>query len=674
MQESVIDNQTEEKIKNYLSDEESGSMSDLDDGKYKKHFKSKKIILLFFVLIIISILSLFYYMRMKGKDSFDDSRVKIYIEVSQQIMSGEELAFDIRYKNDTDVNLKNAQIYFYVPKNFIYISSDQKNKREGSVVLWEIPNIPAGESSSIKLFGRVIGEKESIQKFQSKISYTPENFNYEFESKDELSDINVTINRIPFSLSVQKPEIVTIGDKFNYVIDYKNISNDNFKSINIRAAAPVGFACNTLDPNFIEQDKNGSLLFNIKGITPKTIGAILINCNIDETIEEDDDKILITLESSEDDKKFFEYIREETQIKLKKVPITIKQTINGMEEYATFKGDDLEYTIKFRNISDEEIKGLVINSELSGKIDFDSIEVVNGSYDKKSNKITWSAFNVPKLASFSAGDEGEVSFRVRVSDYIEIKNAQDKNFLINNIVTVSSFNFDSDLNSVENRIASNNNITKLNASLFVRSKGYFNDDGRIENVGAIPPEVGKKTNYLIHWNLSNLFNDISSVRTVAVLPEGINWTGNFITSDGKVSLGDENNGSFTPEEEEVIGNEQEVISGPKEVKENLGLPEVEKFYFNTKTREVVWEIPLLNANTGVISPVKEVVFQVNVIPNEDDLGKVLKILESVQATGHDNFTNKEIKTIDIELNSDLPDDYSIGINEGVVVANSIKAR
>ena len=674
MSDDIINEHTEEKIKDYLSEEKvnefQSSVSD-NFGVAKKNEKreySKKIFFVVFAFIIIAF-CLFYFMRNQGKQSFNESQVKVKVEAAEEVMSGEELAFNINYVNNTNVDLKNVKINFYIPKNFIYISSERDNKVEESVISWNIEDILAGKSGNIKLFGRVLGDKNSDYDFKSKISYTPENFNYEFSSSDNFSDIKIKIRKVPFNLSIQSPEILTVGDSFEYIINYENITNYVFKSLNIKSDFPENFVCNSKNVHLINENENNSLIFNIKDFKANTAGKILINCFVEKSIQnQNNNKIVAILEASEDSEKFFEYAREESSITIKEIPIEIQQSVNGSTEYLAVKGEDLEYVIKFKNIGEEEIRGLVINSELAGKIDLNSIDVINGSYDKKSNKITWSAFNVPKLASFSPGDEGEVSFRVNVADYIEIKNPEDKHFLINNQVTISNFNFDSNSVSVEKKIVSNNNVTKLNASLFIRSKGYFNDDGRIKNSGAIPPEVDKETNYLIHWNLSSLFNDISSVKVVSVLPDSVSWTGNFIKSDGKISFGNEENGAFTPDEENELVEEN--VEADSE--EETAIPKEEKFYYNTKTREVIWEIPMLNANTGVVSPVKEVVFQVKIKPTDSDVGNVLKIINEVKATGYDNFTNKEIEAIDIALTSELPDDYSIGTSEGIVVINSDK--
>ncbi|MCK4525414.1 MAG: hypothetical protein KAU07_03180, partial [Candidatus Andersenbacteria bacterium] len=591
------------------------------------------------------------------------------------------IVFDIKYENNTSVSLRNARISLFIPAEFLFISSDKEVKTEETVLTWNLENIPAGESGNIKLFGKVTGELDKEYNFNSKISYTPKNFNYEFESADEYSKAEIKITAVPFELSIQFPEDIINGSEIEYAINYKNISDREFKLINIKARLPEEFEYKFSEPEPSEK-KDGLLNWSIENVAPKSEGKFIIKGNIVAN-ENKEKEIKVMLSASENNIDMFEYINKIATVKVKEIPITIKQLVNGLEEYYATKGEELEYTIKFKNISDEAIKGLVVNSELEGEIDFNSLDIVNGSYNKKSNKITWSAFNVPKLASFGPGEEEEVSFKIKAKDYIEIEKLKAKNFTINNKTTISSFNFNSGSVNIEKIIVSNESDTKFRASLFVRVKGYFNDDGRIENTGFIPPEAGKETNYLIHWNLSSLFNDINDVRIVSILPEGVSWTGNYIKSDGKVLLGDQTNGAFTPEEEteenkSITENNANTImemndslennqSGEDNSKERENQIKEENFFYNTKTREVIWELPKLDANTGITSPVKEVVFQISIKPKDSDVGKIMKIMNEVKATGYDEFVNKEIITFESELTTELPDDYSIGIKEGIVI-------
>jgi len=754
MPNKVINERTEENIKNYLAEGEGENSEqlgavDFGGGNNKNIFKNKKVILTAVIFVLIIASTLFYFFRDQGRQSFDQTKVKINTKAPSGIASGEDIVLDIKYENNANVNLTNARISFSIPKEFIFISSDKEVKEEEAVLTWKLGNISSGSGGSIKLFGKIIGELDKEYYFNSKISYTPENFNYEFESNSE-NEAKVKIISVPFELSVQSPAQIINGDAVEYVIDYKNTSDHNFKSVNIDVELSEEFVYDSAD---IEPNKREEkfLSWNVENLASGAGGKFIIKGKIQAT-EDGDKEMKIWLSASEDGEKTFEYIRKSVIIKVEEIPITIRQIINGEEEYFAEKGEELEYTIKFKNISAGELRGLVINSALEGEVDFNSIQVNNGSYDKKTNKIVWSGFNVPKLASFASGEEGEVSFKVKMKDYIEIKKPNEKNFIIKNAVTASSFNAGSDSENIEKIIASDESGVKLGASLFIKAKGFFNDDGRIKNEGEIPPEAGKETSYLIHWNLSSLFNDLNNVKIISVLPEGVNWTGNFITSDGKVSLGvDEKNGTFASlpvdvgtidDWNEGLGEEKLKIDynwydktirdngKEKSLPENLSLGDTleftyddgnikeigyclieehptykerghfcsvpwkialpaynrrenyvikkimsemkeERFYHNFDSKEVVWEMPKLEANTGNVSPVKEVVFQISINPASSDIGNVLKIMNEVKASGYDEFIGKEIQTFDSELTTELPDDDSIGIKEGVVAEGEL---
>ena len=688
MSDDIINEHTEEKIKDYLSEEKmKESQSTVSDNfgvkKNNKKLFDKKMFfgILIFVIIISSLL--FLYMRNKGKQSFDESRVRVSIEAPDIVSSGNEVIFELKYENQTGVNLKNSKISFFIPKEFIFISSDKKAKIEETVITWEVENILPSEVGSIKIFGEIYGTVGKEFDFNSKIAYYPDNFNYEFQSSDSESRARVKIFSAPFEVFTQMPKETMSGEEIELTVDFENISNRDYKIVNIQLQFTPDFKLNFSKPEPIKTEKNINI-YRFEDLAPKSKNKIVIKGNY--TNEKSGEKeVKIRLSAGEEGGDIFEYINNNDVIKVSEVPISVKQYINGSEEYTAVKGEELEYIIKFKNKSDSEIKGLVIKSKIEGEIDIDSLEVSNGSYDRRTNVITWSAFNVPKLALFKSLDEGEVSFKIKVKNYFEIKVANDKNFTINNNVKISNFNFSSESVNVEKTIINSDSVIKLSAALFVRTKGYFNDDGRIKNTGAIPPEEDKETTYLIHWYLSSLINEIKNLKISTILPEGVKWTGNYIKSNEELSLGDETNGTITPDDEDEDDGEQadddilvdyvdseddEDNTEDEDEDEDSDKIIVEDFYYNTKTREIIWEIPLLSANTGIVSPAKEVIFQISIKPTKSDVGKTVVLINNVKAIGFDEFSQTEITTIESELMSDLPDDYSIGVSEGIVISNS----
>ena len=675
MPEDIINERTNEKIKDYLSDKTEASGSDTDwkgnlaDSRRKRQKLNRNKLLVVLLLFLLAIFALAYFTYFEGQWSFDDKKVKIKVEVPNEVLSGEEITFVIKYENNTNVRLRNPKITFFIPEftpeeRFVIVSSDKEIKRgnSGSVVVWELDNLPAGESGKIRLYGKIIGKKGAEYEFSSKISYIPDNFNSEFQSSDSESKAILRITSIPFEMSIECPKFVINKNKAKCVVTYKNTSKQTFYA-EIEVKIPKGFKYISSDPEADESGTGPSLIWNIENLGPNTSGELIVEGEVtggrNEEIE-----IEVVLSASEKDKNVIPYLNNKTAVRIQDTPVILSQTINGSEEYFIYKGEELEYKIKFKNNSDMEIKGLVISSRIEGCVDFDSIDVVNGSYDGE--KITWSAFNIPKLAVFGIGEEEEVSFKVKAKDFIDIENSSDKNFAVRNTVSIKEFDFDEESEKIGKTITSNTAIVKLDASLFIRAKGYFNDDGRIKNSGVIPPEVDKETKYTIHWNLSNLFNDVKNVRIVSTMPEKANWAGSYIRSDGKIFSGNKNNGIYIPGQEN--GEELEDSENSDNSQENE--IEEERFYYNPETREIVWEMPKLSANTGIISPAKEVVFQVSITPKEEDVGKTMEIMSEVKATSHDEFTRNTIETFDSALTTELPDDYSVGVKEGIVIMSS----
>jgi hypothetical protein len=749
----VINENTDESIKSYLSEgKKRGTVNDVfgpsSNGSRTSDFGNNRRIFTALLLVLAVILVLAYFVYIEGQSSFDKEKVRVEIEAPLNVSSGEETAFGIKYINETSIELNNVRISLFVPKEFVYVSSDREAIRGDSVLSWDLGKLSKGESGRIKLFGKVFGKKDSEFRFSSRISYVPDNFNYKFESNESLSEAKVKIDSVPFELSLKAVEFAVSGDKVECLVNYKNISDHEFKDVEIEVWIPEGFEHVSSEPEASKKE-NGLLIWAFNNFGSGSQGKLAIVGNV---VGGKDDKkeVKVLLRASRENEPVVEYISDTAVIRIQEVPVVLTQTVNNYEEYVARKGEELGYRIKFKNVSDKEIRGLVINSELEGNIDFNSLKVENGSYDDK-YRMTWSAFNVPKLATLGPGEEGEVKFRVKVKNYIDIKSSSDRNFVIRNKTTISNFNFDSNSLEIEKTITSTESIVKISASLFVRAKGYFNDDGRIVNEGVIPPEVGKETSYTIHWNLTNLFNGIRDVKVVSVLPEGVKWTGSYIKPNGEVSLGDESNGVFVPRivdpstiadinggmgvdkmgvsydwydgivyedanhkelpEKLQVGDTLKFVYNDGSIeqtgycnikadsgvdkghsfycivpwkvvlpqyarKENYKIEKVgykieeERFYYNNVTREVIWEIPELDANVGILSPAKEVVFQISIVPQSSDIGNVVRIMGKVQASGYDEFTNSNVTSLESELTTELPDDESIGVEEGIVIMRS----
>ena len=621
-------------------------------GADNKKSRKKKIIIGAAVFLLLAIMGLAAYSYFYGQRSFNAQKVEIAVLGAEEIMSGEENVYQIKYANNTKVDLKNSRVLLNIPDKLVLVSSDKNFKRESAVITWELGELKAGETGIIEMAVKIVGSLDSEYNLDSKIIYTPANFNSEFQSAGRASRAKIKIASVPFEMSILSPESAVSGGEVRVLVKYQNISQIEFRKMEIETIFPEGFIFDSSDPAPFKKEDNAAYWI-FEAVGPGSAGEIEITGGLNGEKGEIKKMKAVLKASAAEGALPVKYLEENSEIVITEAPLTISQTVNGLTDYIAQKNGELEYKIKYQNVSDREIKGLVINSVLDGPkvLDFETLKVANGSYDEQ-HKITWSAFNVPELAVLKPGQEGEVSFKIKLKEYFVIDNYHDKNFIIKNTVTVKNFNFSGEAVKVGKIIASSEMETPVAAGLFLKTAGYYNDDGRIENEGPVPPTVGEATFYTVHWYLNSVVNDIDEIEIAAVLPERAEWTGRYILNDRVFSESD-----FIRED----------TSADDESDKN----DQENLVYYSDTREAVWKIPLLPANTGILSPVKEITFQIALTPIAEDVGKIMDLAGEPTMSAHDQFTDLNLTGEGESVTTELLDDESVGEEEGIVVAGDL---
>jgi hypothetical protein len=204
---------------------------------------------------------------------------------------------------------------------------------------------------------------------------------------------------------------------------------------------------------------------------------------------------------------------------------------------------------------------------------------------------------------------------------LPIENYTDKNFTLLSETEINSSNKPLALKDIEIK-GTNKLETKIASDLSISSHAYYSDDD-LPGEGPIPPEVGESTTYTIKWRLVNTSNDLSSVEVESSLPPQVEWKDRVKPQDADLKY------------EENSGN-------------------------------LVWQVGDLASGTGVLSPVKEVSFQVSITPNSSQVGEILKLLNQVKALGEDDFTNQKTGDTAREIDTILENDTDVDDNGRVV--------
>lgn len=555
--------------------------------------KQRKIIKIAIIVAAAAALSfsLYFFVSKFLGSAFSEDRVIVDIEGPESVNSNELAAYVIKYRNNNRASLKNAVLFLNYSSNFQPEQSpglEIINSGNSRVNLGKIGSYDAGQT---EIKGKFYAPRNHIIYIKVTMEYVPSNFNSIFHSEKQ---IGVNVRTSPFNLEINAPLEAADGNEVEYIVDYKNMSATELVDISLKAEFPPGFEYISAEP---KPNENNNFWY-LGNISANQGGKIKVKGLVKGTFNEG--KVIRFLAgSSSNGGQFVIYTEAEKVTKMIASPFFISQKVKDSDDHAVNIGQDVNYTISYRNNSNIGIRDAIVTFEMQSRVlDYAKINLEKGHYDGKRNIITWKAVDYPQLANVASGAGGEISFSIPIMARIPVNNESDKNFTITTIAKIDSPDVPSAIGA--NKIISTNTLTlKLNTKIFLETAAYYKD-ANMQNTGPLPPVAGEETTYTIRWRILNVVNDAAGAKIVSSLPNGIRWTGKFF-------------------------------------------PESESLSFNERTNQLIWNIGRIPAGTGIINPKREVGFQIGVNPqiNQDANDIVLLNKSILMAT--DLFTSRELK-------------------------------
>lgn len=569
---------------------------------------------------------------------FYQNQVKVEIIVPPAVNLNEEVTIKVNFANNNPVGLKNSHLTLETPLNFKITSTDPQADNVGKFSAeWNLETVTPQKTGSLEVKGKFISREEGSVGLKANLTYLPENFSSTFKNE---ASANTEVIGVPIGLSVEATRTVSSGYVVSYKLFVKNNGKDPFQNLKVNLEYPDGFSFTNSSTPLLGAKND---VWNIPTILSGEEKSLSVEGRLEGIAG--DQRILVARLGIENTDGFSEYVKKEGITTMTEPPISISQQIKDKQK-VVHKGEELYFTVNYANKSDRAIGQVVIKAKLEGVIfDFKNINPENGGwFDANNKEIVWQGGTTPGLDNLNPGDKGELTYRVRVANYIPF--ALDKKTNFTGKSTISADSPQMPVSIGENKVIVGNSLElKLSSEISLKSQAFYSD-GTIPNSGPIPPTVGKKTTYTIHWTLTNAFNDLRGVEVKSVLPCQIDGT----TKDTK---------------EACI-----------EVKTNLpfGVEWMDKIFpqkkgvaFQERTREVVWNLERVPAGAGGELPAVNLVFQVGVTPSESDLGKSMEIIGKTTLKATDTFTNETLTATAEPLDTTVPGDSSIGEGMGVVV-------
>lgn len=550
------------------------------------------------------------------KKDCGQQNVHIDIEIPAAVNLNEDIVINIPYSNNNPVGLKDTHITLEVPSTFqIAGTSPQSDESSKSTATWNLGDVSPQKSGVLEMRGRFTGREEESVAFKGYVTFACENFNSQF--RNDVS-IATKVIGVPLTLFIESTREAASGYAINYTVKVRNNGKEPFGGLVVNLDYPLGFTY-VSSPEILTGDNNN--VWKIPTILSNEEKVLTVEGKIEGSVG--DQKYMAVRIGKDDTDGFKEYIRKEAVTTITEPPIVINQEVADGQR-VVHKGDELAFTVDFSNKSDRAIGQAIVKVKLSGPIfDLKKIMVDDGGwYDSNNGEVVWQGGKAPALALINPGDTGKLRFSVRIADYIPFTLDKKSNFTGQTTVSIESPEMPTPIGG--NKVVSGNTLEfKLSSQVGLQSSAYYSD-GTIPNNGPIPPTVGKKTTYTVHWTITNAFNDLRPVEVKTVLPYGVEWT-------------------------------DKVFPGKTGVE------------YRDRTREVIWNLERVPAGAGIDKPSSNLVFQLGLTPTEDNVGKPMELISEATLKGTDTFTQEVVTKQTLKIDTTVPDDESMNDEMGTVI-------
>ncbi len=536
----------------------------------------------------------------------EQGEVQVSVFAPSTVKIGEPFTVDVSFMNEGAAAAKDARLTVSLPEQFALVGSPA-DVRFAEYDIGELAPEGLGKQSFTLI---ATGGAQSVKHIEVKIAYVGgPNGKTQFET---LGGLDVEIGQPAITLNFETPENVFSGQNFDIVISYENATPSDFERVRLVLELPPVFQFTTSEPKPSQSNNRWELGTLRRGEKKKVVisGAVL---GAAETYF----RIKAQL-SAEFSSRSYTVAEQEVTTGISTSPLSLGVEVNReILGYVAKAGEFLDYSFVYKNNSPIVLENLTVTAVVAGEMyDFTSA-ATTGFFNSLTNTFTWNTANTPALAQIRPGGSGFVKLRVALRDAFPITRLSDKNYTLKVRAQIESPTVPEQTGATKTiSVATLEN--KVQGRITVDAAAYYRDaDANVVNNGVFPPRVNQATQYTIHWKLKNHSTDVSNVRVSA-----------FLLSNTR----------FVRVVKSTIGTQ------PR---------------FNAASNEVRWDIANLPATKGILGDPVEAVFQVENVPAVNQIGQSVELLSETTVEADDNFVERKLKSMDRELDTNLPDDQSL---------------
>lgn len=571
----------------------SGSAEHWQEEKEPKLASFKKF--LFPIVILFTILVAgFFAMLVFQKITSQEAISPFTVDVyaPSQMYRGAPAEVSVEFRNDKNTAVNDASIS-------IVLTDGLAPTKDTLQIEEKVQSIGAGETYVKKIPLFAVGDVGSLQKIKATIIAGKETGSIERE---------IFIKESGIRLSVDREQISSENSKYKIRVSYENVTNATFDEVSVVATYPSIFSFESATPSPTENKNN----WKIGKVQPRSKGEIII---IGSLLQTATGAVRIPVAfNTVVSGATITLVEQAAVFSNTPAPIVVNFKINGKSDYISSIGENLSYEAQIKNQTGVGLADVIATIKLESPLfNFSELKSV-GTFNSVQKTIEWTAAQVPKFRLMNQSDEAKVSFTIPLFKEFPIKTANDKNYILKGILEITSPTIPQG-STADKTFISIPFETKVTGYTTITTQAWRKDPWGVLNTGVIPLQADRQTQYTIHWKIKNYATDVRNVVVKATLEPGVTFTGVLKTS------------------------------------QNLPMPVI-----NNRTQEILWTIPVLKAGSGVIDSPPEVVFQVSLIPNITQIGRVIPLVGETSLSAVDDFTgvaiNDKYEKIDTRIQND----------------------
>lgn len=552
------------------------------------------------------------------------SGLVIAIDGRESVTLGQETTYVIEWSNQDFQPASDAEIRVSYPPEFQGASFFPEPTGRDPLV-WHLGRLAPGARGRITVHGVFLGELGGAGAIQAIGTYRP---NDSEQSADTVVAKAVRYTESVFDSALEAPAKVTSGEAFDVSFVIFNRSDRDREGLLARIKLPQGFvpsaSSSSLPGNLDEQRWWTAGLETLPSNTTTTVrlaGAFISGTSGEQAF---------TAEVGSRDVRggFLALQRAELLLPVIAGDLGLHFVVNGSDLDRTIApGEPLRLAIGFENTSPEELGDvsfvLSFESVVDGKsstgttlLDWKSLEDRTGGVSSTRGRIQTIRYDSDVLAmlgSLAPQQRGTVELALpTLGAPSGTRDARIRISLEGAFATVGK--------DTVNRVIRTKPVElryRTDADFAVEAR-YFTEEGAPVGSGPLPPQAGKTTSYRVTWRIEKTLHELSDVAVTALLPNIAAWSDKGLSDAGTVA-------------------------------------------YDPQTRLVSWTLNRMPPDVQSL----EASFEVQVTPDETDIGRFAAVLRESGLVATDVDTGESVRINKPPLTTDLQNDEGAA-GKGVV--------